>query len=125
MAFFSTKKEDKAETKYEVSSDAPKSGSAPFPRIPTVLVQPRVSEKAGQLAQINKYVFKVKGAANKVEVKKAVEAAYKVKVTQVNMITNMGKTRNFGNRSGRTQAFKKAIVTLKKGDSIQGLTDVV
>jgi large subunit ribosomal protein L23 len=123
MAIFGTKKEEQKDgVDYKVGAS---SANVSNLKIPSVLVQPRVSEKAGQLAQINKYVFKVKSSANKVEVKKAVEAAYKVKVTQVNMITNMGKARSFGNRSGRTQAFKKAIVTLKKGDSIQGLTDVV
>lgn len=123
MAIFGKKTEEKKSgVDYKVDAA---SANVSNLKIPTVLVQPRISEKAGQLAQMNKYVFKVKGNANKVEVKKAVEAAYKVKVTQVNMITNMGKARNFGNRSGRTQGFKKAIVTLKKGDSIQGLTDVV
>ena len=94
-------------------------------KIPTVLVQPRLSEKSGRLAAINKYVFKVKTDANKVEVKKAVENTYKVKVIQVNMVINQGKTRNFGRTTGRTQAFKKAIVTLKAGDKIEGLTDIV
>ena len=123
MAILGTKKEEKkSDVDYKV--DAASANVANL-KVPSILVQPRVSEKAGHLAQMNKYVFKVKTGANKVEVKKAVEAAYKVTVTQVNMITNMGKARNFGNRSGRTSAFKKAIVTLKKGDSITGLTDVV
>ena len=120
MAIFS-QKEQKDETKFETQSSA----KTPTVRIPTVLVQPRISEKAGHLAALNKYVFKVGKSANKVEVKKAVEAAYKVKVTQVNMVTNLGKKRNFGRTAGRTSAFKKAIVTLKKGDKIEGLTDVV
>ncbi|MBI5529939.1 MAG: 50S ribosomal protein L23 [Candidatus Doudnabacteria bacterium] len=94
-------------------------------RIPSVLVSPRISEKAGHLVKLNKYVFKVGMGANKVEVKKAVEDAYKVKVLQVNMVINRGKQRNFGQRSGRTSSFKKAIVTLKKGDKIEGLTDVI
>src|SRR3989344_5308561 len=125
MALFSKKQEDKSETKYEVSSDAPKTSGAPAIRIPSILIQPRISEKAAHQAKMNKYVFKVATSANKVEVKKAVEAAYKVRVTQVNIVRNLGKARTFGNRVGRTQAFKKAIVTLREGDSIQGLTDVV
>ena len=135
MALFSKKKEEKEDTRYQVTSDSPKSGDpsrsaraeagVAVPKIPQVLVQPRISEKAGHLAKLNKYVFKVKGSANKVEVKKAVETFYKVHVTQVNIIRNLGKTRNFGNRKGETSGFKKAIVTLRKGDSIQGLTDVV
>ena len=124
MALFSRKKESKEETQYEVSSEK-SGGDVAVPRIPAVLVQPRISEKAGRQAAMNKYVFKVKDEANKVEVKKAVETFYKVHVTQVNIIRNQGKVRNFGNRAGRTSNFKKAIVTLRKGDSIQGLTDVV
>ena len=77
------------------------------------------------MVSMNKYTFKVLKATNKVEVKKAVESFYKVKVIQVNMVNNQGKARTFGRTSGRTQAFKKAIVTLKKGDKIEGLTDVV
>ena len=124
MEIFGKKTEDKDATKYEVASPR-KSGDAMTLKIPTVLIQPRISEKAGHLAQLNKYVFKVKASANKVEVKKAVEAAYRVRVTQVNMINNQGKKRNFGQRVGRTAGFRKAIVTLRKGDKIEGLTDVV
>ena len=125
MALFSKKPEEKSDVQYQVSSDLPKSAGGSTIRIPSVLVQPRISEKAGHLAKLNKYVFKVKESANKVEVKKAVESFYKVRVTQVNMVRNQGKIRNFGNRQGTTSSFKKAIVTLRKGDSIQGLTDVV
>jgi len=126
MALFSKKPEDQEETKYQVAkSDTPKAAAVPTIQIPSVLVQPRISEKAAKLAQIDKYVFKVGRGANKVDVKKAVELAYKVRVLQVNMVTNLGKSRNFGQRAGRTQGFKKAIVTLRKGDKIEGLTDVV
>lgn len=116
MAIFSEKSDKKTENL---------SSSVPAVKIPAVLVQPRVSEKAGHLASLNKYVFKVLKSANKVEVKKAVESAYKVKVVAVNMVLNKGKHRNFGRTSGRTSDFKKAIVTLKQGDKIEGLTDVI
>ncbi len=94
-------------------------------KVPQVLVQPRISEKAGHLVKLNKYVFNVKPSANKVEVKKAVESFYKVRVTMVNMVSMKGRTRNYGRTTGRTNGFKKAVVTLKKGDKIEGLTDVV
>ena len=131
MAIFGTKTpsvakamEDKKEkTESAVKADASKKTAAI--NIPTVLIMPRISEKAGKLAALNKYVFKVKTNANKVEIKKAIESNYKVKVVQVNIINNQGKLRNFGQRSGKTQALKKAIVTLKKGDKIEGLMDVV
>lgn len=93
--------------------------------LPALLVQPRISEKAGHLVNLNKYVFMVKPFANKVEVRKAVQAAYKVRVVNVNMINVRGKKRKYGRTVGRTSGFKKAIVTLKKGDKIEGLTDVV
>ena len=125
MAIFSKKPEDKdAQVQYSTASSAA-GASAPSIKIPTVLIQPRVSEKAGHLAGQNKYVFKILNSANKVEVKKAVESFYKVHVTQVNIINNQGKNRTYGRTSGRTSSLKKAIVTLKKGDKIAGLTDVI
>ena len=89
------------------------------PGLQSLVVQPRISEKSTKLNGIDKYVFVVARNANKVEVKKAIEAAYKVRVVRVNVINNQGKARNFKNRAGRTSSFKKAIVTLKKGDRIQ------
>ncbi|MBI3232141.1 MAG: 50S ribosomal protein L23 [Candidatus Doudnabacteria bacterium] len=125
MALFG-KKEDKKEEKQEAkASEVATAAVSEFSlSLPALLVQPRVSEKAGQLARLNKYAFVVKNNANKVEVKKAVELKYKVKVTQVNMINTQGKTKNFGRTMGRTSDFRKAIVTLRKGESIKGLTDV-
>ncbi len=132
MALFSKKSDDqKDDQKKEtsaldaVSSDASKSDKVPELKIPAVLLQPRISEKAGKLVSLNKYVFAVLKSANKVEVKKAVEKHYKVRVIQVNMVNTQGKLKNFGRIAGKTSGFKKAIVTLKKGDTIKGLTDVV
>ena len=79
------------------------------------LVIPRISEKAGKMNAINKYVFTVFGKTNKIEARKSIEALYGVKVAQVNMITMAGRTRRFGRRTGTTSAYKKAIVTLKPG----------
>lgn len=124
MAIFS-KKPEEADSKVAYKQDAATAGNAPAINIPTILIQPRISEKAGALARMNKYVFMVHKNTNKIEVKKAVEAAYKVKVVQVNVVNNKGKSRNFGRTKGTTQAFKKAIVTLKKGDKIEGLTETI
>ncbi|MBL8030121.1 MAG: 50S ribosomal protein L23 [Candidatus Doudnabacteria bacterium] len=82
------------------------------------IIKPRVSEKSSKLAQAGKYVFLVKQSANKIEVKKAVEKNYKVHVTQVNIINNKAKAINFGRTTGKRSPFKKAVVTLKKGESI-------
>ena len=120
MAILGKKPENESEVQYKTAA-----GSSASVTIPSVLVQPRISEKSGHLAAMNKYVFIVKKGANKVEVKKAVESFYKVKVVQVNVVNNQSKAKNFGKTPGRTSAFKKAIVTLKKGDKIAGLTDVV
>ena len=76
------------------------------------LIVPRLSEKAGALNKLNKYVFTIWGKTNKVEVRKEVEKTYGVKVDRINMITMAGKSRRFGRRTGVTQAYKKAIVTL-------------
>ena len=79
------------------------------------LVIPRISEKAGKMNAINKYVFTVFGKTNKIEARKSIEALYGVKVAQVNMITMAGRTRRFGRRTRTTASYKKAIVTLKPG----------
>ena len=123
MALFG-KTEEKDETSKEVKAEKT-AQAVPDLNLPHLLQQPRISEKAGHLSTLNKYVFNVKRTANKVSIKKAVEAAYKVRVIRVNVINNKGKARNFGRTQGTTSGFKKAIVTLKKGDSIQGLTDVI
>lgn len=123
MAIFSKKPE--SEEKVEYKKDSATAGNGPTIKIPTILIQPRISEKAGKMAQMNKYVFVVAKGANKVEVKKAVELAYKVRVTQVNVVNNKGKIRNFGRTKGVTSDFKKAIVTLKAGDKIEGMTETI
>lgn len=128
MSLFSKKKheEEKQASAVAEPSEVKTTGSLEMAlSLPLLLVQPRISEKAGALAKINKYVFVVKKKANKVEVKKAVESKYKVRVLRMNMLNTQGKTKTFGRTIGRTSGFKKAIVTLKKGDKIEGLTDVV
>lgn len=101
------------------------SGSKADLKMPQILLQPRISEKASRLTAQNKYVFNVLKKANKVEIKKAVERMYKVKVVNVNIVNNRGKTKTSGRIVGRTSGFKKAVVTLKKGDKIEGVTEIV
>lgn len=78
------------------------------------LIVPRISEKAGRMDSLNKYIFTVYGKLNKIEVRKAVEKMYGVKIDTVNMVQVAGKNRRFGKVLGRRSGFKKAIVTLKK-----------
>lgn len=83
-----------------------------------ILVRPLVSEKSYIGAGKGQYHFIVSRDANKIEVRNAVEKVYDVKVVRVNIINVRGKARNFGKTQGRTSAWKKAIVTLKKGQTI-------
>jgi len=84
-----------------------------------VLCRPLITEKNTGLQALGKYAFEVAGDANKHQVKEAVEKAFKVKVTAVNMISVSGKTRIVGRRQVLTRSWKKAIVTLQPGDNIQ------
>jgi len=84
-----------------------------------VLCRPLITEKNTSLQALGKYAFEVAGDANKHQVKEAVEKAFKVKVTAVNMISVSGKTRIVGRRQVLTRSWKKAIVTLQPGDNIQ------
>lgn len=90
-----------------------------------ILKSGHLSEKANMLSALNRYVFKVDRKANKIEVRKAVEKTYDVHVVAVNMINNIGKARRHGRIVGRTSDWKKAIVTLKSGEKISGLTEGV
>lgn len=84
-----------------------------------LLLTPKVSEKAIYLAERGIYVFEVPVATNKIEVAKAVEAAFKVSVTDVNMVIVKGKLKRFKGFLGCQKDIKKAMVKLKKGESIK------
>ena len=84
-----------------------------------VLCRPVITEKNTALQALGKYAFEVADKANKQQVRQAVEKAFGVKVTAVNVMTVPGKTRRVGRRQVLTRSWKKAIVTLQPGDSIQ------
>jgi large subunit ribosomal protein L23 len=84
-----------------------------------VIRKPLVTEKSTDLRVLGKYAFEVAQQANKQQVKEAVEKAFKVTVTAVNVVTVRGKMRRIGRRQIMTQSWKKALVTLKPGDTIQ------
>ncbi|MCS7249809.1 MAG: 50S ribosomal protein L23 [candidate division WOR-3 bacterium] len=86
-----------------------------------IIIEPVLSEKALRLREYNQYVFKVAKEANKIDIKRAVEELFKVKVEKVRTINMRGKPRRLGIFSGRTSSWKKAIVTLKEGEKIEGL----
>ena len=83
-----------------------------------ILKEPYITEKSSMMGQENKYVFKVLSSANKIDVKKAVEGIYDVKVTNVAVINIPSKKIRLGRNEGRRPGFKKAIVQLKEGDKI-------
>ena len=84
-----------------------------------VLRRPVITEKGTALQAENKYAFEVATGANKQQVKQAVEKAFGVKVTAVNVMMVRGKTRIVGRRQVLAPSWKKALVTLKPGDKIE------
>jgi large subunit ribosomal protein L23 len=82
---------------------------------------PIITEKTHALKEAgNKLTLKVDVKANKIEIRKAVEVLFKVKVLAVNTIQMMGKKKKLGKSEGKRSAWKKAIVTLAPGEKIAG-----
>lgn len=84
-----------------------------------IIIRPVVTEKSIGLMEHNKYVFKVALSANKIEIKKAIEEIFKVNVVDVNTVRVKGKEKRMGRSVGKTSDYKKAIVQLAEGDSIE------
>jgi large subunit ribosomal protein L23 len=86
----------------------------------TVLRRPLVTEKSASLKVLGKFVFEVHPSATKSQIREAVETAFRVDVTAVNTATMHGKVRRkMGRLPGRLSDWKKAVVTLKKGQDIK------
>jgi large subunit ribosomal protein L23 len=84
-----------------------------------IIQAPLISEKGSLLTEAsNQVLFKVRPDANKIEVKKAVETLFKVKVEKVRVARYLGKIRRVGRSMGRRSDWKKAYVTLREGDKI-------
>jgi large subunit ribosomal protein L23 len=83
-----------------------------------LILTPKISEKAIYLAERGIYIFEVPTSANKIEVKKAVEASFKVNVTDVNIAIHKGKLKRFKQVFGRQKDTKKAMVKVKPGQKI-------
>ena len=84
-----------------------------------IIIKPVVTEKSVDLMQENKYCFKVAKDANKIEIKNAIEEIFKVTVVNVNTVNVHGKMKRMGSTQGMTASWKKAVVTLREGDSIE------
>lgn len=85
-----------------------------------VLIRPVISEKSVGFVEENKYTFWVNPAANKIEIKAAVEKMFKVHVEDVNTLNVKGKEKRVGRYKGKTPDRKKAIVKLQTGEKIEG-----
>lgn len=95
----------------------------------SIIIKPLVTEKMTSITEKqNKFGFVVRPDANKIEIKKEIEARYNVTVTDVNTMVYAGKNKSrytkAGLIKGRTNAFKKAIVTLKEGDTIDFYSNI-
>ncbi len=84
-----------------------------------ILVKPLITEKASILGAENKYFFEVSPSANKIEVAKAINEVYGVNPVSVNIIKMKGKRVRYGRTEGKKKDWKKAIVTLPKGETIK------
>jgi large subunit ribosomal protein L23 len=132
MGFFSRKKSDdvtkapakskaaapKAEEKKEEAAKPVTYVTRETGHAYKVLIRPLVTEKTTALQQLGQYAFEVAKGANKVEVRKAVKAVYGVLPTDVRVITVLGKPVRSRTGMSRRSSWRKAIVTLKKGDRI-------
>ena len=88
------------------------------------IISPNVTEKSTSLSEFNKVVFKVDKNANKKSIKKSVEKIFKVKVVKINTVNIREKIKMVRNKKAYKSGYKKAIVTLKKGQSIDLATGI-
>ena len=88
------------------------------------ILSPLITEKSTNLSEQNKIIFKVPNKANKKNIKKNIEKIFKVNVTKVNIINKKTRNKITRGRKVKVQGYKKAIITLKKGQSIDLTTGI-
>ena len=88
------------------------------------ILSPIVTEKSTNLSEQNKIVFKVPDGSNKINLKKNIEKIFKVNVTKINIINKQNRTKMTRGKKVKVSGFKKAIITLKKGQSIDLTTGI-
>ena len=88
------------------------------------IISPLLTEKSTNLSGLNKIVFKVHKNANKKNIKSNIEKIFKVNVTKVNIINKQNRTKLTRGRKVKVSGFKKAIITLKRGQSIDLTTGI-
>lgn len=87
----------------------------------SIIIEPVITEKSVGLAEKDKYIFKVEKRATKPEIKKEIAKIFKVKVKDVNILYQKEKIKRRRGISGKKPGFKKAIITLEKGEKIKEL----
>jgi len=88
------------------------------------IIAPHITEKATNMSEQNKIVFKVPLKANKINLKKNIEKIFKVNVTKINIINKKSKIKISRGKKVKVSGFKKAIVTIKKGQNIDLTTGI-
>ena len=88
------------------------------------ILSPLVTEKSTNLSEQNKIVFKVPNGANKINLKKNIEKIFKVNVTKINIINKQNRKKITRGKKIKVPGYKKAIITLKKGQSIDLTTGI-
>ena len=88
------------------------------------IVAPVITEKATSLSEFNKIVFRVRKSSSKNSIKKSIEKIFKVNVIKINTVNLRGKTKLVRGKKSSRPGYKKAIVTLKKGQSIDLATGI-
>ena len=83
-----------------------------------IIYAPIITERTAQMAEENKFAFKVDPRANKTQIKQAIESIFNVKVESINTTNSHPKKRRVGKYTGVTNKYKKAIVKLAEGNSI-------
>ena len=84
-----------------------------------IILRPVITEKSSRLMELNKYTFEVHSSANKIQIRKAIEEIFKVKVLSVHTISIHSKPKRMGAFLGKTRSWKTAIVSLAQGERIE------
>jgi large subunit ribosomal protein L23 len=88
------------------------------------ILSPLVTEKSTNLSEMNKVVFKVNSMANKKSIKKSIEKIFKVNVIKINIINKQRRIKIARGKKAKVRGYKKAIITLKKGQNIDLTTGI-
>ena len=88
------------------------------------ILSPLVTEKSTNLSELNKVVFKVNSLADKKSIKKSIEKIFKVNVIKINIINKQGRIKMARGKKAKVRGYKKAIITLKKGQNIDLTTGI-